>query len=199
MKIMFVEAQKKHECNISNLNFRVLPENISLAYSIQYKKLAEQIKEKLGKRVKGFKQVLGCTKLKSKYPILLVGSGKFHAIQLALQGNEVYILEEKISKLDEKEIEEIKAKRKTALMNFLSASKIGILVSIKPGQENLKQALKIKNELEKKRKEASVFLADNIPIEELENYNIQSWLNTSCPALTFDSRILNIRELEEAR
>ncbi len=196
---MFVEAQKKHECNISNLNFRVLPENISLAYSIQYKKLAEQIKEKLGKRVKGFKQVLGCTKLKSKYPILLVGSGKFHAIQLALQGNEVYILEEKISKLDEKEIEEIKAKRKTALMNFLSASKIGILVSIKPGQENLKQALKIKNELEKKRKEASVFLADNIPIEELENYNIQSWLNTSCPALTFDSRILNIRELEEAR
>ena len=196
---MFVEAQKKHECNISNLNFRVLPENISLAYSIQYKKLAEQFKEKLGKRVKGFKQVLGCTKLKSKYPILLVGSGKFHAIQLALQGNEVYILEEKISKLDEKEIEEIKAKRKTALMNFLSASKIGILVSIKPGQENLKQALKIKNELEKKRKEASVFLADNIPIEELENYNIQSWLNTSCPALTFDSRILNIRELEEAR
>ena len=47
----------------------------------------------------------------------------------------------------EQEIEQLKIKRKTALMKFLNADKIGILVSTKPGQENMKQAQKIKEKL----------------------------------------------------
>ena len=200
MKILYIETKRKLDnFNIDNLNFEILPEKIFLAYSIQYKNLAEKIKKKLqeiGKKVEGFRQVLGCTKLKTKVPILLVGSGKFHAIQLALQGNEVYILEEQIKKLDEKEIEEIKNKRKSAIIKFLAANKIGILVSIKPGQYNLKKALFLQKKLEKEGKECFVFIADNINIEELENYDIESWLNTACPALSFDSRIVNIEDLK---
>jgi len=199
MKLIFVEAQKKQPIDISSVNFSILPAQVFLAYSVQYKKLAEQIKRKLGKRVKEFRQVLGCTKLKSKYVILLVGSGKFHALHLALQGNSVYILEENnITKLNKEEIDKIKAKRKTAFIKFLAAEKIGILVSAKPGQENFKKALKLRKNLVKNGKEPFVFLADNINIGDLENYSIEGWLNTSCKALTFDSRILNMHELEEA-
>ena len=83
--------------------------------------------------------------MKSKHPILLVGSGKFHAIQLALQGNTVYVLEGKtINKLSDDEISKAQAKRKAALARFLTADSIGILVSTKPGQENLKEALNLK-------------------------------------------------------
>ena len=199
MKIMFVEVVKKiDDFNIDKINFNKLPTKIMLAYSVQYKKLAKILKKKLGKRIVGFKQVLGCSKLKSKYPILLIGSGKFHAIQLALQGNKVYLLEgKKISKLGEKEIKKIKTRRKTAKIKFLAADKIGILVSCKLGQENLKEALKWKKNLEKQGKEVYIFVTDNINITELENYDIQSWLNTACPALTTDSKIVNVNEIEQ--
>jgi len=196
MKVLFIEAKKKQLIDINSINLDILPKQLFLAYSIQYKQLAFELKKKLGKRVREFRQVLGCSVLNTKYPILLVGSGRFHALQLALQNNEVYILEEKITKLDEREIKEIKAKRKTALMKFLAASKIGILVSAKPGQEAFKKALSLKKEIEKKGKEVKIFLADNISIEELENYDIESWVNTSCPALTTDSRIINAEELK---
>jgi len=195
-KIMFVEAQRKLNIDVNKIKLPKSP--VFLAYSIQYKELALQVKKKLGKKVKGFKQVLGCSKLKSQYPILLIGSGKFHAIQLALQGNEVYILEGmKISKLGNKELAKIKAKRKTALMKFLTAEKIGILVSTKRGQENLQAARRLKKRLEKKDKEAFLFVGNNINIGELENYNIDSWVNTACSALTFDSRIVNIDEIKD--
>jgi len=194
MKTLFIEALKKQKIN--DIDFSKLPSKIILAYSIQYKPLADEIKKKLGKRIKWFQQVLGCTELKGKYPIFLVGSGKFHALQLALQGNQVYILEgNEIVQLDSKEIEKLKTNRKTALIKFLTANMIGILVSTKPGQENLKKAEKLKKQLEKKHKEAFIFIGDNLNIGELENYNIESWVNTACPALTSDSRVVNLAEI----
>lgn len=199
MKIMFVEAKRKLDVDIDNINFDILPEKFFLAYSIQYKELAKKIREKLnnlGKKIMEFKQVLGCSRLKTKYPILLIGSGRFHALNLALQGNTVHIFEgSKINKLDEKEISKIKAKKKTALSKFLSADNVGILVSSKPGQENLKKAIILKKKLDKRGKKTKIFLSDNINIEELENYNIDSWVNTACSALSFDSRIINIEEV----
>ena len=72
---------------------------------------------------------------------------------------------------------------------------MGILISSKPGQENLVSALKLKKKIQKD-KQVFLFLADNINLEELENYDIDSWVNTSCQALTFDSRVVNIQDLE---
>lgn len=197
MKLMFIEARKLN-LDINKVNLAGLPSKIFLAYSIQYKEVAEKLKKKLGKKIKEFRQILGCSEIKSKYPVLLIGSGKFHAIQLALQGNTVYILEgNNVTLLDKKGIEEIKNKRKAALSRFLAADSIGILVSSKPGQENLKRALELKKKLKKKDKEVRIFLADNLDINELENYNIGSWVNTACPALTFDSRVVNLNELSK--
>lgn len=200
MKIMFIKAKKKIEVDLTNINLNLIPDKIFLAYSIQYKELAEKLRKNLRERRKkivGFKQVLGCSILKSKSPVLLVGSGKFHAIQLALQGNIVYILEgNNIKKLEEREIGEIKNRRKAALSKFLAAEKVGILVSCKPGQEKFKEAEKLKKKLEKQGKKVKIFLADNINIGELENYDIDSWLNTACPALSCDNRIINVGELK---
>ncbi len=191
---MFVEAKRKLNVDVKDIDFSILPQSIYLAYSIQYKKLAELVKERLGKQVKGFQQVLGCSAIKSKYPILLIGSGRFHALNLALQGNTVYIIEgTEINQVNAPEVEKIKAKRKAALSRFYAADKVGILVSTKPGQENLKKALKLKNQL--KDKEVSIFIANNLNLNELENYDVESWVNTACPALTFDSKVVNIQEL----
>jgi diphthamide biosynthesis enzyme Dph1/Dph2-like protein len=201
MKIMFVEAKRKLNFNVEDIDFSMLPKEVFIAYSIQFKDLAETVKEKLGKKVKGFQQVLGCSKLKSDSPILLIGSGRFHAINLAMQGNSVYVLEgSKINNLNEKEVEQIKGKRKAALARFYAADNIGILVSTKPGQENLKSALELRRKLQngkdnKNNKQSHIFLANNLNLSELENYNIDSWVNTACAALTFDSKVINIGDL----
>tara|TARA_Y100000310_G_C20449570_1_gene700022 strand:+ start:192 stop:788 length:597 start_codon:yes stop_codon:yes gene_type:complete len=198
MKTLFIEAQRKSfDTNIDSINFNALPSKVFLAYSIQYKKLAEIIKKKLGKKISSFKQVLGCSKLNSKVPILLVGSGQFHALNLALQGNIVYILEGNIiKKLDEKEVDKFRKRKKTAMINFLSADSIGILVSTKPGQENMKKALELKKRLVKQGKKPSIFISDTIDINELENFPMDSWVNTACPAISLDSTILNISETD---
>ncbi len=195
---MFVEAKKKTNIDLDNIDMSSLPKQVFIAYSIQFKPFALEIKKKLGKRVKGFQQVLGCSVLRSKSPVLLIGSGRFHAINLALKGNTVYVLENnKITKLDDGEIAKIKGKRKAAISKFYAADKLGILVSTKPGQENLASALKLKKKLEK-NKEVALFLGNNLNLEELENYNVDSWVNTSCQALTFDSRVANLQDLENS-
>ncbi len=164
MKILYIEARRKlskeiHEAKpdaqiaelLSKKGFRAL----SLLYSIQYKSLAETLKSQLS--AKGFKillfsQVLGCTKLNLNpaFPVLLMGSGRFHALNLALQTSApVYIYNSAsgITQIDKKDIERIKTLKKAALASFFNYSRIGILVSTKPGQEKLEQALKLKAQI----------------------------------------------------
>jgi len=188
-KVLFIEAQRKDPININKKELAKLPKELFIAYSIQYKKLALAIKRELCKRVKGFKQVLGCTKLKTKYPILLIGSGRFHANNLAMQNSSpIYIYtDNKIQKIDQKEIQKLKQRKQAAISRFLSEDKIGILVSTKPGQNNNTLADKIKKKIEKKQKKAYIFLSNNINLQELENFDIKIWVNTACPGLAFDS------------
>ncbi|MFH1307910.1 MAG: diphthamide synthesis protein [archaeon] len=194
MKVLFIEAKKKSldvDIDLSNL-----PAKVHIAYSIQYKDLAEKIKKKLKSRVSGFSQALGCTKLNAKHAILLVGSGKFHAIQLALSTNKpVYILEgPKITKLDDLEVEKFKTQVKTQKLKFLSASQVGILISTKPGQQNLKKALNLAKKLKKK---SYLFLFDTLNKADLDNFPLSSWINTACPAIILDSnKIINAEEIQ---
>jgi diphthamide biosynthesis enzyme Dph1/Dph2-like protein len=201
MKVLFIESKLKDlELNLDSNEISKLPKKIFLAYSIQYKDLAIKLKELLQKnkiKVSNFKQVLGCSIVKCKDPVLLVGSGKFHAINLYLQVPKVFILEgNKISQTDSSEIEKLKNKRKAALLKFLSGKNIGILVSYKPGQKNFNLALKIKKYLIKKGKNAYIFIGNNINVNEFENFNIDSWVNTACMGLSLDNpNIINYREL----
>jgi len=202
MKTMFVEAKLKNvEFNLDKKEILKLPKKLILVYSIQYNDLALSVKGQLKSNnitVSEFQQVLGCSQLKkSKLPVLLIGSGRFHAVNLYLQFDEIYLLEgKKIIKISKQEIEEIRVKRKVALMNFLKADKIGILVSTKPGQENMKKAEDLKKKLKEKGKEVYVFVCNNIDINQFENFKVQSWINTACFGLANDnSKIINFNEL----
>ncbi|MDD5193433.1 MAG: diphthamide synthesis protein [Candidatus Nanoarchaeia archaeon] len=202
MKLLYIESKLKNlELNLPINEIKKLPRRLFLAYSIQYKDLAKSMKillESNNIKITNFKQVLGCSKIKTKEPVLLIGTGRFHATNLYLQAPEIYLLENnKIIRVNGEEIERLKIQRKSALMKFLNAEKIGILVSTKLGQENLKQAITLKEKLKKKGKQAYVFMSNNINIGELENFNIDSWINTACPGLALDSNnIVNIHEIK---
>lgn len=200
LKILYIEAK-------SNLNFQLpikeikkLPKELILLYSIQYKTLAKSIKKQLELNkiyVSKFQQVLGCSKIKTSSPVLLVSTGKFHAQNIYLQAPIIYILENrKITQISQEEINKLKIQRKTALMKFLNAGNIGILVSTKPGQNNLKKAIELKNKLKNKRKQAYIFLSNNINTNEFENFPVDSWINTACEGLVYDNHnIVNMNEI----
>jgi len=200
-QILYIQAiQKNLNVKLSKKEINKLPKKLFLAYTIQYKNLADFIKKQLKAskiKIEKFQQVLGCSKINTKIPVLLISTGRFHTENLILQAPEVYILENnKIIKTSEEEIRRLKSRKKTALIKFLSAEKIGILVSTKPGQENLKKAVKLKEKLRKEGKKSYIFLSNNIDVNQFENFNIDSWLNTACPALALDHpAIINYQDL----
>lgn len=202
MKILYIEARNKTDV-ANKVNFKNLPKELFLAYSIQYKKQAEQIKNKLKKsrfKIKGFKQVLGCTKLKSSFPILLIGSGKFHALNLAVQNTvPIYIYDNGIISIIEKEeIEKIRKNKEIALKKLFSAENIGILISTKPGQDNFKKAIELKGKIIKKnsKKKVFIFISNTINLQEIENFQIDVWINSACPGLARESKkIINIDDV----
>ena len=84
------------------------------------------------------------------------------------------------------------------------AKKIGILVTIKPGQQYLNHAIKLKEKIESQGKKAFIFVDDIIDLKQLENYPfIETWVNTACPRIgsddiiNFSQAIINLREAFE--
>ena len=221
MRVMFIEARKRlsrlspnDNKNIKALN--AIPKKarrIGLITTVQYIDLLKPVKEfliKQGKSVfiaKGSLtrhpgQLLGCDisaakKLINIDAFLFIGSGMFHAEQIALLGKLVFIWHPEhnsLDKISKKAIAKLKKRKKAALFRFLSADTVGIIVSIKPGQFNLKEALRIKEKLTKKGKEAFIFLTDTINLQELENFSCKAWLNTACQALNMEPKILNLAD-----
>ncbi len=200
MKIMFVSAKTKSEINGKKISQLKLPKKIAIAYSIQFKEIAEKVLKILSAnhKITLIIQVLGCSS--PKFPseteaILLLSTGKFHAVSLAFESKiPVYVLEENnLKKISKEEIDLLDKKRKTSYLKFLNADKIGILVSTKPGQENLTKAVSFKSKL--KDKKSYLFMGNNIDINEFENFGINSWVNTSCPRMDFDSSVINLKTL----
>ena len=201
MKTLFIPAKINFEINPKKIQSLKLPKNIALAYSIQYKDVAEKIKQILSKKHKitSFIQVLGCSNPKfssNTEAVLLISSGRFHAVSLALTSNvPVYILEsDDLKKISENEIEDLRKKKKSAYLKFLNSEKIGILISTKPGQENLKRAISLREKL--KKKNSYLFISNEINTKEFENFDVNSWVNTACPRMDLDSPVINISDLE---
>ena len=202
MKTIFIPAKVKLKIDKSKIIelSKKLPENLAIAYSIQYQNQASEIKEIISKthNVTKFMQVLGCSK--PNFPIntkgvLLIGSGKFHAISLAHETQlPIYIYEcEELVQISEKDIKLFEKNKRSAYLKFLNANKIGILISLKPGQLKLNRAIIFRKKVNKK---AYLFLTDKIDYNEFDNFSIDSWVNTSCPRLDFDnSAIINLSDL----
>lgn len=203
MQVLFVEAKAENFEKINPSFLKNLPKKIGLLSTVQYEDFAEQTKndlEEAGKKVFLCKNITGCIfgnayEYKAKVDAFLLLGSRFHALQLAkATKKDVFFSEGAITeKISLKEIEKIKAKRKAMLVKFFAAEKIGIIASIKPGQQNLHEAMKIKKALEKKNKEAFIFISDEIRMEEKENFPCESWINTACPSL----EMLHASEIKE--
>ena len=206
MKTMFIPTRYKSSIDEALVKefSKKLPKNLAIAYSIQFQKQAKQIKTILSEKheISEFIQVIGCSNpkiSKESKAILLIGSGRFHAISLAYEtGLQVFVLEnDKLYEVTDKDIESLKKREKAALMQYLNAKKVGILVSTKPGQENLGKSIQFKESL--KDKDSYLFIANELNINEFENFpDIQSWVNTACPRMDLnESFLININDVKD--
>ena len=210
--IVHIEAIKRVNEENTKLNEKEiakLPAKIEMAYSIQFKEIAREIKKKIelkGIKVLGFYQVLGCTRIKNSnnklnLAILLIGSGKFHALNIGLQRENVYIYSNGIiEKIKSEEVERLKQQKKAKIVGFLSSKRIGIIISTKPGQEKLKLAERLAERIRRKYKDKKtyLFISNNIDVNGLENFEIDFWINTACPRLQEDSsKVISVDEIQD--
>jgi len=186
MKKLFIEVKSK-----KNINVKLPKGKVGLISTIQYLK---QLKELEIKNSVYGGLVLGCNiknalKIKNKVDFFLfLGEGRFHALEVAEKtGKEVYIASG--DKITKKEIEKYKKLKKGRLLRFLNAKKKGILISIKPGQYNIKEALK----LNKKIKNSYLFIGNEI--SDLDNFgDIDVWVNTACSRIEAKN-IINSKDI----
>lgn len=224
MRTVFLEARSDVNVDISSY-IQKLPSRIGLCATVQFigsiKKIKIQLeknKKKVflleGKHTRYKGQILGCESdaIKNLSPkvdcFLYVGDGVFHPKLILLESNKpVFIFNpftKKFFVLEEKEINKIKIKKRIAKMKLLSATNIGILVSTKPGQQQLKRALRLKEMLEKNGKNAFILIDNTFDFNSLQNFPfLEVLINTMCPRVALDDYesikipIINIEEAEE--
>ncbi len=209
VKVMFIEGKYKGDVILDKktLDYLKRRKKVALYTSVQFLGSLGKIKQQLVEnniaavtskpnRTQCAGQLLGCDcyadSLNLKEDVgcfLYVGDGKFHPLALAYgQEKEVVCfdpLSRKMKIIDRKMIEFVNKKRKGALLKFLYSSNIGVIVTIKQGQEQLKPAF----ELEKKylKKKFYYFVDNNISFDQLENFPfIDIWVNTACPRIGID-------------
>lgn len=205
MKIMMVEGRYKGKIDLSNLDAGILPGIIGLATTVQFLDYADEIRQYLegkGKiilidkgRQKYEGQLLGCDtgaaeKINDKVDAFLyIGTGIFHPLGIALGiDKDVFcydLINGVMSKIGRAEIDRHNKKRKGAYLKFLEATEIGILVSLKPGQNNFRKAVELKKQL--KDKNCCIFVFDTLEFSQIENFPfIQCWVNTACSRILDD-------------
>ena len=187
---------------------------VGLYSSVQFVGLLDRVKEQLLEievsfvtskadrtHVKG--QILGCGNYESSLNLkeevdafLYIGDGKFHPLALVYRQKDLDKMKEivvndpiqgKMVLMSVEDIKSILRKYRASLIKFLSSSKIGVLHTIKPGQEQFKASLP----LEKRFPDKKFFhFVDNVvSFDQLENFPfVEVWINTTCPRVGFDDQ-----------
>ncbi|MBI2103310.1 diphthamide synthesis protein [Candidatus Woesearchaeota archaeon] len=152
-------------------------------------------------------QLLGCDNYHSSLNLsekenekidcyLYVGDGRFHPLALVYgQKDEAKMKEivcnDPIGKtlflVNVENIKTILRKYRGSLMKFLTATTVGVITTIKPGQEQFKPALLLEKKFPQKR--FYHFIDNDVSFNQLENFPfIQVWVNTACPRVGFDDQ-----------
>lgn len=144
-----------------------------------------------------FGQIIGCNYSNVKSianevdAFIFIGGGRFHALGVALSTAKPTILanpfDEKAFLLDN-QVKKLLQQHWDSLQKAKKATIFGILVGLKPGQENFDNALKIKDLIERKGKSAVILLISEILPEALMEFPaIDAFINTACPRVSFDA------------
>ena len=212
MKTIFVKAKLNVDVTLSEEHINKLPKRIAILTTVQHlhkiNELSEQLK-KHGKEIIAVGQTLGCrADVIKKHDrdvdaFLYVGTGNFHPMYSGTHSlKHVYTynpVSRVFSMLDKTELEKFRRRTKGALAKFYASKEIGLLVSTKPGQQFLKQAMKFKKK--QKDKNCHMFIFETLDFSQLENFPfIEVWVNTACPRLTddwqrFSKPVIYIRDI----
>ncbi|MBS3108128.1 diphthamide synthesis protein [Candidatus Woesearchaeota archaeon] len=202
MKRLFLEARVKFDVRalLAKLKDRHL--RYGLVATVQHLDAIEDAKKILPNSVVGG-QVLGCDvsnaiKIKDKVNCyLFIGSGEFHPSEIFHRtGKKVFVANPFNNSIYEFAFDHRREARiKGAYLTYLHAKKVGILVSVKEGQERLKDTKKLKG---------YVFLFDTLDFSQLENFTgIDVWINTACPRIAYEDydkfpkAVINIDDLKK--
>lgn len=210
--VLYIEL--KVEINVDDFvdkSFRLLGEwrTVGLATTIQHIHQIGEIAETL--RLKGIRtiigregertvyagQVLGCDYSSARFiadevdGFLFIGGGRFHSLGLAMAtGRPVIAFDPYISSvtmLGEEEHKRLAKKRMAAIIAAKKARRIGIIVSLKPGQFELSIARSLRDGLERQGKEANIICLDDIRYEKLGNFSeADAFIDTACPRIAID-------------
>ena len=221
MKVMFIEAKSKlTEIDLDRALLAVKDfENIGLVATVQFLHLFPQIKavlEKAGKGVLTAKpsrhatkegQILGCDTSAAPEEadaVLYIGTGEFHPLGIQTP-KPVFVLNPftgAVQRISEKDIRKMQLQQQARIAKFNEAKTVGILVTTKPGQNEVQaKAADLKKGMEKQGKQAFVFMAETFSPQELENFpQVEVWVNTACPRIVDDLKsykktIVNANEL----
>jgi len=206
MKTLFIEAKYDKPVQISEKIEEKLPSSLGLVSSIQFIDSLPLIKKQLkNKKTIIGGQILGCNvknaeKIKNNVDAFLyIGDGRFHPLGVALATKKpVYKFDpitQLFDKIDDIDIETYKNRKKGALLKFFNADTVGVLVSTKSGQYfDINQLVSLKKKYPQKK--FYTFIADTIDYGQLENFPfIQTWVNTACPRIEEDIKVVNISEI----
>lgn len=179
---------------------------IGLVSAIQFVDSLKIAKDVLGERAIIGGQVLGCNvsnamKIKDNVDgFLFIGSGKFHPVGVAMQtGKPVLLLNVETGKIEDINIVPFQKQKYVNQALFKDAQVIGILVSTKPGQMNIKLAKEIKEKLNPRK--SYILSMDEITPDKLEGIKVDAYINTACPRIAIENRgsfrkpILNADEI----
>ncbi len=182
---------------------------IGVGLTVQWQEFLDVIREKLGKvglevyvgdpvpplRYPG--QVLGCSyspllKAVDKVECFLIIGSKFHGLGLALQTEKpVYAADPETGKIFdlEAEIDRILRSRYAYIERFRSSRRVGVIVSIKPGQYRLRSALEIARRLRKAGKRVEILIMSEVQTNYLRDTPLEGFVNTACPRLSIEDQI----------
>jgi len=141
-------------------------------------------------------QVIGCdfSNVKSIAEdvdaFLFIGGGKFHALGVALATSKPAIIADPyggVAYSVAEEVQKILRQRYACIEETSRAKTFGILVSLKPGQMHLDEALKIKSTLEKMGKTSFLLAIKEIQPDILAEFpSLEAYVNTACPRISLD-------------
>lgn len=223
MKLHFVEAHAKISVQFSLSVIRKLPGRVCLATDVQFIHLLDSMKAQLeasgkhvslmkGAHAKHISQILGCSHLKLDYlesidAFLYVGDGLFHPKALLLGSDKDVFVYNPFSKgfklLPHSEVAVIKRKERAALAAFLHSGRVGVLITVKPGQLGVQAYLNQIYSLENKFPEKKFYYLafDTLDFAQLGNFPfIECFVNTACTRLIddyakFPKPMVNISEI----